>query len=124
MEAGVSQRCSRQERGILWHQIEIPAAVFRNLHLWGGNSHCAEICGVQQKDLIGMGIEKIVYAASLPKVIQAVRKLDIGDTSPMESCTIFVNKGSVERQKVHLSVFPLWEPAKAFLVLGEPVYQE
>jgi hypothetical protein len=102
-------------------QIELPAAVFRNLYLWGGNSLCAEICGVQQKDLIGMGIDKIVYAASLPKVIEAVRKLAIGNPSPAESCIIYVNKRLGERQKIHVSVHPLREPVNAFLVLGEPI---
>ena len=103
------------------HQIELPAAVFRNLYLWGGNSRCAEICGVRQIDLIGMGIEKIVYAASLPKVIEAVRKLAIGDPSPAKSCNISLNKGLGERQEIRVSVYPLREPAKAFLVLGEPL---
>lgn len=103
------------------HQIELPAAVFKNLYLWGGNSLCAELCGVRQKDLIGMGIDKIVHAASLPKVIEAVRKLAIGDPSPVESCTISVNTGYGERQEIHVSVYPLREPVKAFLVLGEPI---
>jgi excisionase family DNA binding protein len=102
-------------------QIELPAAVFRDLYLWGGNSHCAEICGARQKDLIGKGIDKIVYAASLPKVIETVRKLAIGNPSPMEGCTISVNKGFGERRKIHVSVFPLQEPVNAFLALGEPI---
>jgi excisionase family DNA binding protein len=103
-------------------QIDLPAAVFRNLYLWGGNSHCAEICGVRQKDLIGIGLDKIVYADSLPKVIETVRKLAIGYPSPVESCTISVNQGFGGRQKIHVSVFPLREPLNAFLVLGEPIY--
>jgi excisionase family DNA binding protein len=103
------------------HQIELPAAIFRNLYLWAGNAICADLCGVRQKDLIGMGIEKIVHTASLPKVIEAVRKFAIGNPSPVEHGTIFVNNGSGERQKIHISVYPLQEPAKAFLVLGQPI---
>jgi excisionase family DNA binding protein len=103
------------------HQIDMPAAVFNNLYLWGGNELCAGICGVQQKDLIGMGIEKIVHAASLPKVIEAVRKMAIGDPALVEYCRIALNKGHQDRQMIRVSVYPLREPAKAFLVLGEPI---
>ena len=102
-------------------QIDLPAAVFRDLYLWGGNSLCAEICGVRQENLIGMGLDEVVAADSLPKVIEAVRKLAIGNPSPVESCIISVNKKFGERQKIHVSVFPLREPVNAFLVLGEPI---
>lgn len=103
------------------HQIDMPAAVFKNLYLWGGNEFCAEICGVRQEDLIGMGIEKIVHADSLPKVIAAVRKMAIGGPALTECCSIAVNKGHENRQMVRVSVYPLREPIKAFLVLGEPI---
>ena len=103
------------------HQINLPAAVFRGLHLWGGNSLCADICGVQQSELVGMGIEKIIQTESLPKVINAIRKLTLGEPEVKEACRITVETDGKIRTQLRLSVYPLREPATAFLVLGVPL---
>jgi excisionase family DNA binding protein len=103
------------------HQMEVPAAVFKDLYLWGGNSLCADLCGVQQKDLVGMGLEKIVYASSLPKVIEAVRKMALGKPTVREDCSIAINNRSFGRSEIRISVYPLREPPKAYLVLGDPL---
>ena len=102
------------------HQIDMPAAVFKNLYLWGGNSLCAELCGLKQKDLIGLGIEKMVHAGSLAKVIEAVRKMAVGDPALGQNCNIFVKNGYEGRQEIRVSVYPLRQPTGAYLVLGEP----
>jgi excisionase family DNA binding protein len=103
------------------HQIDLPAAVFKDLYLWGGNSFCAEICGLHQKDLVGMGIDKIVHADSLPKVIESIRKLALGEPEVKEDCNISVKReGEIPRQ-IRVSVYPLREPIMAFLVLGVPL---
>jgi hypothetical protein len=103
------------------HQIDAPAAVFKDLYLWGGNSLCAELCGVQQKDLVGMGLEKIVFSDSLPRVIEAVRKLAIGKPAVKEDCTILINNRPFGSSAVRIAVYPLREPALAHLVLGVPL---
>ena len=103
------------------HQIDIPAAVFKDLYLWGGNSLCAEICCVQPKDLVGMGIEKIVHADSLPKVIESIRKLALGKPETKEDCSIWIRNFQEGSRKIRVSVYPLREPATAFLVLGVPL---
>ena len=103
------------------HQIEHPAAVFKDLYLWGGNSSCADICGVEQKELVGMGIEKIVHSDSLPKVIQGIRKLALGNTEVKEECVILINNNPKNPKEVRVSVYMLSEPANAFLVLGIPL---
>ena len=102
------------------HQIDIPAAVFQNLYLWGGNSQCAEICGVEPKDLVGMGIEKIVHSDSLAKVIEALRKMAIGDPGLAESCSLSIKNGHGGQRQIRVSVYPLREPSGTFLVLGDP----
>ena len=104
----------------LIHQLALPAAVFKDLHLWGGNSLCADVCRVAQKDLVGMGIEKIVHASSLAKVIEKVRQMALGETTVGDKCSIYVNMGVEGRQKIHVWVYPLIEPAGTFLVLGDP----
>ena len=102
------------------HQIDIPAAVIKDFHLWGGNALCAELCEVQPKDLVGLGIEKIVHASSLAKIIEAVRKMTLGDLAFEKSCSISVHSSRGGRREIQLSVYPLREPDKVFLVLGMP----
>ena len=103
------------------HQINLPAAVFKDLYLWGGNSLCADLCGVQQKDLVGMGLEKIVYPSSLPKVIETVRKMALGRPAVNEDCRILINHSSYGSREIRVSVYPLREPPLAYLVLGAPL---
>jgi len=103
------------------HQIEVPAAVFKDLYLWGGNSRCADLCGVQPKDLVGMGLERIVYSGSLPRVIEAVRKLAVGNPVVKEDCKISINNRSYGSREIRVSVYPLVEPPMAYLVLGIPL---
>ena len=103
------------------HQIELPAAVFKDLYLWGGNSSCAEICSVQQNELVGMGIERIVHADSLPKVIEAIRKLALGEPKVKEDCIISIKNDRASPREIRVSVYLLSEPANAFLVLGVPL---
>ena len=100
------------------HQIGMPAAIFMDLYLWGGNSRCADLCGVPQKDLVGMGIEKIVHASSLGTVIEKVRQMALGGPVGGEKCSIYVKNGVNGSQKIQAWVYPLTEPARAFLVLG------
>jgi excisionase family DNA binding protein len=102
------------------HQFAMPAAVINDLYLWGGNSLCADICRVQQKDLIGMGIEKIVHASSLAKVIEKIRQMVLEPPTVGDKCSIYINKGNEEQQKINIWVYPLCEPSGTFLVLGDP----
>ena len=104
------------------HQINMPAAVIKDFHLWGGNAHCAELCGVQPIDLVGMAIEKIVHASSLAKIIGAIRKMMLGDLAVENSCRISVHNSREGRRKIQVSVYPLREPEGVFLVLGVPEY--
>jgi hypothetical protein len=67
-----------------------------------------------------MGIEKIVHASSLAKVIEKVRQMALGETTVGDKCSIYVNMGVEGRQKIHVWVYPLSEPAGTFLVLGDP----
>jgi excisionase family DNA binding protein len=104
------------------HQINMPAAVIQDFHLWGGNVHCAELCEVQPGDLVGMAIEKIVHANSLAKIIGAIRKMMLGNLAFENSCRIYVYNSQDGRRKIQVSIYPLREPEGVFLVLGMPVY--
>lgn len=103
------------------HQIALPAAVFKDLYLWGGNSSCAELCSLAPAELVGVGIDKIVHSHSLPKVIEAIRKLALGEPVVIQDCTISIKSDREIPRKVRVSVYPLHEPPHAFLVLGSPL---
>lgn len=102
------------------HQINMPAAIIKDFHLWGGNAHCAELCEVQPRDLVGMAIEKIVHANSLAKIIGAIRKMMLGNLAFENSCRISVHNSRGDRRKIQVSAYPLREPEGVFLVLGMP----
>jgi excisionase family DNA binding protein len=102
------------------HQISTPAAVFKDFHLWDGNAPCAELCEVHPKDLVGMGIEKIVHASSLAKIIEAIRKIMLGNLDFGKSCRISVHNSHLGRREIQVSVFPLQEPESVFLMMGMP----
>jgi excisionase family DNA binding protein len=106
------------------HQIDAPAAVFQDLYLWGGNSLCADLCGLQQQDLVGIGLEKIVFSGSLPKVIEAVRKMAVGKPALKEDCSISINNGSLGSLKILASIYPLRQPPMTYLVVGVPLKSE
>jgi excisionase family DNA binding protein len=103
------------------HQINMPAAVIKNFHLWGGNAHCAELCEVQPRDLVGMGIEKIVHASSLARIIRAIRKMMLGNLVSEKNCRISIHNSREDQQKIQVSIYPLREPKNVFLVLGMPL---
>ena len=104
------------------NQINMPAAVMKDFHLWGGNAHCAELCEVQPRDLVGMGIEKIVHAISLAKTIETIRKMMLVNLAFEKNCCISIHNSRAGRLEIQVSVYPLEEPESVFLVLGMPEY--
>jgi excisionase family DNA binding protein len=101
------------------HQIDTPAAVFKDWYLWGGNSFCAELCEVEPNDLIGMGVETIVHPSSLAQVIAVARKAALTDAAVPGSCRIYIKNNHQVPRKIHVWAYPLREPAGAFLLLGQ-----
>ena len=102
------------------HQIDLPAAVYKGLEVWGGNRGWAELCEVEEKDLPGIGIERIVHPDSIEKVISIVKQRAFGNPSVPRTYSIFLRSSQNVRLKVQISAYPLSEPAGSFLVLAEP----
>jgi excisionase family DNA binding protein len=100
------------------HQIEAPAAVYRDLYFWGGNSRWARLCGVPESDLVGMGVEQIIHPDSLEKVISTAKRWALNDSSLPGEFSLFFKKGKSGKREVFLSVYPLNEPAGTFLLMG------
>jgi excisionase family DNA binding protein len=102
------------------HQIDFPAAVCKDLYFWGGNSWWAKLCEVQEKDLVGMGIEKICHPDSLEKVISNNKKRALGDHSVPRTDCIYLKNSKYDKIKVQIAIYPLKEPFGAWLLLAEP----
>jgi hypothetical protein len=79
---------------------------------------CADLCGLQPNDLTGMGIEKIVHPSSLASVIEKVRQIALGEHLAGSRCRINLRNQVKNSQETHVWVYPLNEPARTFLVLG------
>ncbi len=101
------------------HQISIPAAVYQDFYIWGGNSFWAALCGVQEKNLLGIGIEEIFHPDSLETLISNLKKRELEVSSVPRSYKIFLKNNEHRKLQVDFSVYPLKEPSNAFLVLAE-----
>lgn len=101
------------------NQIDFPAAVYKNLYLWGGNRRWAELCNVSENDLVGMGIEQFIHGDSLEMVISNIKKRELGDPDVPRAYSIFLKKKQRERVKVCISVYLLKNPSGTHLVLAE-----
>jgi excisionase family DNA binding protein len=102
------------------HQLDTPAAVVKDLFFWAGNSQMAALCEVEEKDLVGIGVEQIVHPRSLEQVIAGAKKKALGAPGTQTNCRIYIKNSQVEKLAVKLSVFLLKEPQNAFLILAEP----
>lgn len=101
-------------------QISSPAAISKGLYLWGGNNAWAELCGVDERDLPGMGIEQVFHADSLEMIIAGIKKRTLGDPSVTKSYSTFFKNDEIGKIAVRISVYGLNDPDDALLILGEP----
>jgi len=101
------------------NQIELPAAVVKDLYFWCGNTKWAQLCEVDKKDLVGMGVEKIVHPSSLESVISGVKARSLGDVDAHEKCSLNIKNRQSDKLAIDIGVYPLTEPEGAFLVLVE-----
>jgi hypothetical protein len=79
-----------------------------------------KLCGIDEKGLIGMGVEQIVHPRSLECVISGAKKKALGDPGTPSEGSIYIKNNQLEQLKVKLSVFLLKEPRGVFLVFAEP----
>jgi hypothetical protein len=108
----------------LVHQLNIPAAVYKDFYLWCGNQQWARVVGRVEKELIGLGIENIFHPDSLGAVIASFKKRALGDLSVPRTDTVYVTNERQEKLAMKISTYPLVEPAGAWLLLGEARYQD
>lgn len=101
------------------YQIELPAAVYRGLHFWGGNDQWSELCGIAQEKLPGLGIEHVIHPDSLKLVISNIKKRRLGLNTAPRTYDIFLRHNQHGGVRARISVYPLSEPAETFLMLAE-----
>ena len=103
----------------LVHHLDVPAAVYKDFYLWCGNRLWAQVTGQVEKDLIGLGIEKVFHPDSLGEVMANFKKRALGDLAVPRTDDVFVMDMRREKVALRISVYPLVEPAGAWLLLGE-----
>ena len=101
------------------HQIDKPAVVYKNLYVWSGNKAWADLCGIDVKRLIGVGIEEIVHPDSLKMVISYDKRRQQGDPSVPDRYQVFFTDKSGGTSMVYLSISPLIRPSGTWLAVAE-----
>ena len=100
------------------HRISSPAIISNGLYLWGGNRLFAKLCGVDEKDLPGMGIEQIFHPDSLEAIIAGIKKRSLGDPSVPKLCRAFFKNHEKVKIAVRISVYGLDDPPEGLLILA------
>jgi len=99
------------------NQINQPAVVYGDLYFYYGNQLWADLCGVKENDLIGLGIENVVHSESLGIMMSDTKKRTLGDSTVPKSYEIFLKNN--DKLKIDISIYPLLDPENAFLIIGE-----
>jgi excisionase family DNA binding protein len=102
------------------HQFDSPAAVVKDMNLWAGNAGWAELCGRTVDGLIGLGIEAFIHPMSLAAVIPLLKKAALGEKIGMMPGTVVIVTPLHHEKRVGTGVFPLHDPAGAYLLLAGP----
>jgi len=101
------------------HQIEFPAAVFKDLYFWGGNFQWANLCRIPEGSIPGMGVEQLFHPESLALIISAMKQARLGDPFP-NSYSAFLKNRNHGSSEINLFLFPIKCIASMFLLLGKP----
>lgn len=100
------------------HQIDKPAAVYKDLYLWSGNKAWADLCGIDVEQLIGAGIEEFVHPDSLKMFITYNKRRNQGDPTVPDRYQVLFKDKSGRKIKVYLAISPLIMPSGAWLALA------
>jgi len=101
------------------HQIDKPAGVYRDLYLWSGNKAWGDLCGVDVKELIGLGMEQFIHPDSLRMFISYDKRQQQGDPSVPDRYQVFFTDKSGRKIEVYLSISPLIRPSGTWLVVAQ-----
>ncbi|MGD8468157.1 MAG: excisionase family DNA-binding protein [Desulfobacterales bacterium] len=102
------------------HQLDMPAAIVKDLYFWAGNRKMAELCDLRTKQLVGMGLEKIIHPRSLEQVISCLKRKSLGNPRTPFECRITIKNHDAEGMRISCCVLLLKEPQGAFLITAVP----
>lgn len=106
------------------HQVGAPGFIYKDFRFWGGNRQAAVLSGFEERQILGLGVEKIVHRDSLEIFLSEAKMLEMIKPAFSELRSIYLrsnDKGGIE---VNASFYPLCEPEGAWLFLVHPVQQE
>lgn len=103
------------------HQINLPAAIYKGLYVWGANYSFESLCGLEIGAFIGAGIESIVHQDSMEMVISFAKRRSLGDRSLPSYYDAYVKTKNDGKIAVQLSVSSLNEPQGTFLAIFNPI---
>lgn len=99
------------------HQLELPAVVFKNFSIWGGNRLFSQLCDLGPEKLIGLGIERLVHPDSLAEVIASLKQLTLGRAPFVNPCRVAVLNAQQVKMDIEITVLPLNDPPETWLSL-------
>ena len=100
------------------HRISSPAAISKGFYIWGGNRLFAKLCGVDEKDLPGMGVEQVFHPDSLEMIISDIKKRSLGDPSVNKSYSVFFKNHERGKIAAEISIYGLDDPPEGLLILA------
>jgi len=106
------------------HQLDFPAAVLKDLNLWGGNAGWAELCDLPMDGLIGLGVEAFIHPLSLATVISVLKKAALGEKIGQISGPVIIATHDQKERQVNAWVFPLRDPEGTNLLLATQASNE
>lgn len=101
------------------HQFDCAAAVYKDLVLWGANREFSRLCEQDERDLVGMGIERVVHPDSLESLIGLERRRTLGDLSGPMRFSAHLKGGIRGKVEVIFSIYPLHEPRGTYCLTFE-----
>ena len=100
------------------HRIATPAFIYKDFYFWGGNKAGAELCGLEEREFLGIGVENLVHPDSLAFFLYQFKLQKLNDPESTESLSIDFIKKNRGKIKVEASFYPLYDPEHARLVLA------
>ena len=101
-------------------QFECPAGVCKDFYLLGANHQLAEICGIAEEQLVGMGLESIFHPDSIGELIGYLRAKALGDMVS-DGRTFYLTNPRNDRIRTKLFAFPLNQITGSIVLLAEPI---
>ena len=103
------------------HQINLPAAVFKNLYIWGANHSFEALYGFKAGQAIGVGTESIMHSDSVERAVLYGKRRTLGDRTIPNHYEANLRIRGECKIAVRVYVSSLNEPEGSFLVIFDPL---